>query len=506
MNKYAYVAAVEMKYVGSLPVRSLIRKKLSKLGRASNQIPVDALGLSTRLKTGLNRANIKYVGQLMDCPWGDLLTICGMDLKSAVEILDRLDSHLSSPPSPNRYSQSKPAVSTEQSDESRLSTLTISSAVECLLQELEPREARVISLRYGLEDGLRRTLEEIGLEFEVSRERIRQIQAKALKRLRHPSKRKYVEAISAPFEDVFREAGGILKEAETQVRLMEITSTSKFHPAGLSRLILQLSPKFVEIGDEVWALVDYPLKYVPTIVENTVKLLEEHKTRIRFNILVGEIKREQSIGEAVPMLESAFIEACIKASPEVEVNSDGWCGLAKWRNRYLDEIVQVLVETQKPLHYTIIARGVNDLLSNKVVSDHSVHDLLQRERTVFVRVAPGTYGLRKWGLKDAPYYLALIREILRKAAIPLSAEEVRLRVSEIRPCKKSTVFMYLTLNDEFVQLESGKFVLREGLSRKGEEQSVPPSSLTASFVEQLKKETMAKLLTWPKSVNPEDPS
>jgi RNA polymerase primary sigma factor len=57
-----------------------------------------------------------------------------------------------------------------------------------LLDTLKPREARVLRLRYGLGDGYDWTLEEVGQEFRVTRERIRQIEAKALKRMRHPSR------------------------------------------------------------------------------------------------------------------------------------------------------------------------------------------------------------------------------------------------------------------------------------------------------------------------------
>ena len=59
-----------------------------------------------------------------------------------------------------------------------------------VLQTLTPREAKVLKLRFGLIDGRQRTLEEVGKEFNVTRERIRQIEAKALRKLRHPSRSK----------------------------------------------------------------------------------------------------------------------------------------------------------------------------------------------------------------------------------------------------------------------------------------------------------------------------
>jgi RNA polymerase primary sigma factor len=60
--------------------------------------------------------------------------------------------------------------------------------VQEVLSSLTPREAKVLALRFGLEDGRSRTLEEVGREFSVTRERIRQIEAKALRKLRHPSR------------------------------------------------------------------------------------------------------------------------------------------------------------------------------------------------------------------------------------------------------------------------------------------------------------------------------
>ena len=62
--------------------------------------------------------------------------------------------------------------------------------LEEVMNTLTPREAKVLKLRFGLEDGRARTLEEVGREFQVTRERIRQIEAKALRKLRHPSRSK----------------------------------------------------------------------------------------------------------------------------------------------------------------------------------------------------------------------------------------------------------------------------------------------------------------------------
>ena len=64
-----------------------------------------------------------------------------------------------------------------------------------VLDTLNDREKKVLKLRFGLEDGRQRTLEEVGKEFGVTRERIRQIEAKALRKLRHPTRSKNLRII-----------------------------------------------------------------------------------------------------------------------------------------------------------------------------------------------------------------------------------------------------------------------------------------------------------------------
>jgi len=74
---------------------------------------------------------------------------------------------------------------------------SLSDTVKQVLDSLSPREAKVLRMRFGIEMQSDHTLEEVGKQFDVTRERIRQIEAKALRKLRHPNRskrlREYVE-------------------------------------------------------------------------------------------------------------------------------------------------------------------------------------------------------------------------------------------------------------------------------------------------------------------------
>jgi len=77
-----------------------------------------------------------------------------------------------------------------QTPSDSVATIMLKEQLFRVLDTLTPREEKVLRLRYGIDDGKPRTLEEVGKEFNVTRERIRQIEAKALRKLRHPSRSK----------------------------------------------------------------------------------------------------------------------------------------------------------------------------------------------------------------------------------------------------------------------------------------------------------------------------
>ena len=85
-----------------------------------------------------------------------------------------------------------PAPAAEEPGEAAAAMLLKEQLLQ-VMQTLTPRENKVLRMRFGFEDGKAHTLEEVGKEFQVTRERVRQIEAKALRKLRHPSRFKYLK-------------------------------------------------------------------------------------------------------------------------------------------------------------------------------------------------------------------------------------------------------------------------------------------------------------------------
>ena len=110
----------------------------------------------------------------------DILKIAQEPVSLETPIGEEEDSHLGDFISDEGASEPSEAASQSLLNEALLE----------VMDTLTEREQRVLKLRFGLEDGRTRTLEEVGKEFNVTRERIRQIEAKALRKLRHPSRSK----------------------------------------------------------------------------------------------------------------------------------------------------------------------------------------------------------------------------------------------------------------------------------------------------------------------------
>jgi RNA polymerase primary sigma factor len=126
-------------------------------------------------------ATSEEIAKRMDIPVAKvrkILKIAQEPISLETPIGEEEDSHLGD------FIEDKTAVSPSEA----VMSLNLKEQTEAMLKTLTPREERIIKMRFGLDDGSEHTLEEVGQSFAVTRERIRQIEAKALRKLRHPSR------------------------------------------------------------------------------------------------------------------------------------------------------------------------------------------------------------------------------------------------------------------------------------------------------------------------------
>jgi RNA polymerase primary sigma factor len=166
-----------------IPVHMI--ETINKLIRTSRQL-VQELG---------REASSEEIAKRMDIPVAKVrkvLKIAQEPISLETPIGEEEDSHLGD------FIEDRMAVSPSDA----VISVNLKEYTSQVLRTLTPREERVIKMRFGLEDGSEHTLEEVGQSFQVTRERIRQIEAKALRKLRHPSRSRKLKAFVDGVKDV----------------------------------------------------------------------------------------------------------------------------------------------------------------------------------------------------------------------------------------------------------------------------------------------------------------
>ncbi len=313
--------------------------------------------------------------------------------------------------------------------------LSLDERLSAWFTHLNEHQRKVLQGRYGLVDGQELTLDEIGEQLERTRERVRQIETKALRRLLGPSSQQAVRALVAELHHAIVTSGGIMSEAELGDTLAEIAEGGDVNVLGAVRLLLGSSEKYIKIkGMQAWCL-PHLSALIPLVNAETINLLHEALAPISGLELLQRFKQTQLYKDHCNELNDGVILGCVRLNEKIVEREDGYFGLESWQHHWQDDIVMALRRLGQPTHYTAIADAINASLQNSQhVTAKMVHIRLMQHPDIFVWIGRrGTYGLKEWGIERAVSYVDALTQILQDAGHPLAITEILAALVKLRP-------------------------------------------------------------------------
>lgn len=327
-------------------------------------------------------------------------------------------------------------------------------ACTCLKKE---RYKNVLAKRYGLFGNEKETLETIGKELGITRERVRQIESTAIKRLKNPRCGKdHTKKISAAVIRFLDQNGGFASQEKLLKKFAG--SVEKKNAFGL---LLQLNKKIQFIKENsfhtnVWVSNDELGKHAKQIIEKAHEYLKKRGSVIHENELLKELESEIAKGILIlNMLESAKNIAKVK-------DENVW-GLRDWGDvnpRSIKDRVYVILKRDKnPMHFSEIAKKINSAFEEvRKVTEQAVHnELIKDDR--FVLIGRGIYALSEWGYQKG-IVEEVISEILKEAGKPLHKNEIVERVLGKRMVKEATIVLNLQ-KERFKRVGKATYALND---------------------------------------------
>lgn len=464
-------------------------RPLSKNARPQSSLL--ALNLSARPLNCLARAGILDLHTLAHCTLAQLANLRNFGAKSFEELFARIhealdsgaitpdDATLVSPQTDAQPRLAAEAPSDALNAPSMLpepkgddihapESLNLDERLNAWFADLNERQRAVIQWRHGLTDGQSLTLDEIGERLNLTRERVRQIQEKAIRRLQHPPRLHQVHSLIAQLHHVIVGAGGVMSEAELGSSLTGFAKINEANPQGAVGLLLGLSGKYVRVREmQAWCFAELS-GLIPLVGSEVIGILRTALAPIAIDDLLSRFKQTKLYQDDRDKLTDQFVMACIHANDKIVRREDGGYGLASWEGRYSDDVIIALRQFGTPVNYSAITARVNAALpSDQQATDHNVHAHMQRMPDVFVRVGHGIYGLAEWGLRNDGSLGNAACRVLRDAGRPLHIDMLTAEILKTWQVQPSSILAAVENDDRIVRVGAGMYCLRVLLSDTG---------------------------------------
>lgn len=445
-------------------VENLIDKPMWKVPSLPKDIPIDNISIE-RLRVSefsrkwLERNKVNFIGELFEHK---------EKIKRGSDLVKSLDKYLAWLVEQDKsvWFEEVTARGLNPLSKQELSNTTFDALISQLIELLSQRESQVIVWRYGIY-GTFLTLQEIGDKFNVSRERIRQIERKGLRKLKGLYKgkgRELLEPILDYLKIRFEEHQGLLSESDiTSIffddPLIKIQEVNAVNSLALLSVITDKLQYFKK--HQLFADTHVSIELVSHINKSFCDLLSHKLTPQPPSFLLNEFKQTSFYREIENTLSDEFLLACLRVNFHVEQLESGFCTLANSSNKRLGAIITALREIGEPAHYSVIAEKTNTLLApEEHFTVRALHAKLGQHPDIFVWVRlRGTYGLKEWGLERELSYVDACVYVLEGAGHPLSFEQVLAKLPEVRQFfDENSVLLTLSTHERF-QTFSNKYGL-----------------------------------------------
>lgn len=306
-----------------------------------------------------------------------------------------------------------------------------------LLKDLPSRHKEVIVRRFGLNGGEKETLESIGNDFDITRERVRQIEEDGLRRLTEKIEEPVYQTVFRNFADYFKKQGSLKRE---DLALADLGG-QKFKNHVF--FLLTLSKQFQRHSETdnfhaFW-----------TADKNAFNVAQE---------TVDAFAAQLSSARVPQVLSKGASSSYIEISKNVLMNAEGLYGLRDWPEinprGIKDKAYLVMKKEGHPLHFT----KVTDLIGKGALVQTVHNELIKDAR--FVLVGRGLYALKEWG-----YEPGVVREVIAKvidnAGGKLDKDDIVSQVLKQREVQANTVLLNLQNRRYFLKNSEGEYTIRK---------------------------------------------
>ncbi len=316
------------------------------------------------------------------------------------------------------------------------------------------RTREIIRLRFGLEDGERQTLESIGKNYGITRERVRQIEEVAFSDLR---KEGLINVLKPAFNSInvfFNREGKVVREERL---LFALSGAEHPHPSrGAVFFILTLGDPYKRLvkSDQfhsLWVNSEEAMLKAQSLIDFLAQKLEDGKETVSLNRLVGFSK------ETDADLKKNALYSYLDATKRIDQNSFGRFGLSNWSEinprGAKDKAYIIFKSENRPLHFREMTDLINQAnLGVNLAQAQTVHNELIKDGR-FILVGRGTYALKEWGYQSGTIKDVIIQLLKDKGS--LTKEEILEEVLKNRLVKQNTVLINLHNKQFFVKEEGG---------------------------------------------------